>query len=54
MTAHKRLEERQQLLINELNHRAKNTLAVVQSIAQQSFQREAASADARRAFEGRL
>src|SRR4051794_986901 len=53
VTAHKRLEERQQLLINELNHRAKNTLAVVQGIAQQSFQREA-SADARRAFEGRL
>ena len=53
VTAHKRLEERQQLLINELNHRVKNTLAVVQGIAQQSFKREA-SADARRAFEGRL
>src|SRR3954471_1472513 len=52
VTAHKRLEERQQLLINELNHRVKNTLAV-QSIAQQSFQREA-SADARRVFEERL
>lgn len=30
-------EERQRLLINELNHRVKNTLAVVQGLAQQSF-----------------
>ncbi|WP_133365216.1 sensor histidine kinase [Qipengyuania sediminis] len=29
--------ERQRLLINELNHRVKNTLAVVQGLAQQSF-----------------
>ena len=30
-------EERQRLLMNELNHRVKNTLAVVQGLAQQSF-----------------
>lgn len=30
-------EERQRLLINELNHRVKNTLAIVQGLAQQSF-----------------
>ena len=30
-------EERQRLLINELNHRVKNTLAVVQGLAHQSF-----------------
>jgi two-component sensor histidine kinase len=30
-------EERQRLLINELNHRVKNTLATVQSLAVQSF-----------------
>nr|WP_261388528.1 PAS domain-containing protein [Qipengyuania gaetbuli] len=30
-------EERQKLLINELNHRVKNTLAIVQGLAQQSF-----------------
>lgn len=30
-------EDRQRLLINELNHRVKNTLAVVQGLAQQSF-----------------
>lgn len=37
VTAHKRLEAGQQLLISELNHRVKNTLATVQSIAAQSF-----------------
>ena len=30
-------EESQRILINELNHRVKNTLAVVQGLAQQSF-----------------
>lgn len=30
-------EDHQRLLINELNHRVKNTLAVVQGLAQQSF-----------------
>lgn len=33
----KRAEQHQRLLINELNHRVKNTLAVVQSLALQSF-----------------
>ena len=33
-------EERQKLLINELNHRVKNTLAIVQGLAQQSFKPE--------------
>jgi PAS domain S-box-containing protein len=33
----KQAAERQQLLINELNHRVKNTLATVQSIAYQTF-----------------
>jgi two-component sensor histidine kinase len=28
------------LLINELNHRVKNTLAIVQSLAQQTFKTE--------------
>lgn len=35
-------EDRQDLLINELNHRVKNTLAVVQGLAQQSFGADAA------------
>ncbi len=33
-------EDRQRLLINELNHRVKNTLAVVQGLAQQSFRKD--------------
>jgi PAS domain S-box-containing protein len=37
ITHRKAHEERQSLLINELNHRVKNTLATVQSIAQQSL-----------------
>ena len=53
VTARKRADERQALLINELNHRVKNTLATVQSIAAQSFRGEAASA-ARESFEARL
>ncbi|HEY0011731.1 MAG TPA: PAS domain-containing protein [Allosphingosinicella sp.] len=47
-------EKHQRLLINELNHRVKNTLAIVQGIAQQSFKGDNASPAARRAFEGRL
>ena len=33
-------EERRQLLVNELNHRVKNTLATVQSLATQTFRGE--------------
>jgi signal transduction histidine kinase/DNA-binding response OmpR family regulator len=36
ITERKQAEERQQLLLNELNHRVKNTLATVQSIAMQT------------------
>jgi two-component sensor histidine kinase len=36
VTARKRAEERQKLLLDELNHRAKNTLATVQSIVMQT------------------
>lgn len=48
----KQAEEHTKLLLNELNHRVKNTLAVVQGIAQQTF--KGSDPDARRAFEGRL
>ncbi len=41
------------LLINELNHRVKNTLATVQSMAAQTF-RGSADADARHKFNSRL
>lgn len=37
ISRHKHAAERQQGLINELNHRVKNTLATVQSIAAQTF-----------------
>jgi two-component sensor histidine kinase len=42
------------LLINELNHRVKNTLATVQSIASQTFRPSADPAEARKKFEARL
>jgi two-component sensor histidine kinase len=37
ITVIKEAEERQQLLINELNHRVKNTLAIVKSMASQTL-----------------
>ena len=46
--------ERQDLLINELNHRVKNTLAIVQSLAAQSFRQVEDGAEARATFEARL
>ncbi|HZZ88482.1 MAG TPA: PAS domain-containing protein [Caulobacteraceae bacterium] len=54
ITDRKRWEERQQLLLNELNHRVKNTLAVVQALARQSFKPGRDPGDARAAFEARL
>jgi PAS domain S-box-containing protein len=48
------LEERQRLLVNELNHRVKNTLALVQGIALQSFKDHANIAEARSVFQQRL
>jgi PAS domain S-box-containing protein len=50
----KRTEEHQRLLLNELNHRVKNTLAVIQSIASQTFRGDSATPAARQAFESRL
>ena len=40
ITERKVAEDHRQLLLNELNHRVKNTLATVQSIAAQSFHRD--------------
>jgi PAS domain S-box-containing protein len=50
----KKAEEHQRLLINELNHRVKNTLAIVQGLAQQSFKGHQVPESVRRAFDGRL
>jgi len=47
-------QERQRLLINELNHRVKNTLATVQSIAAQTARRAESPEDFREKFETRL
>ena len=47
-------EEHQRLLINELNHRVKNTLAIVQSVVQQTLKQGGNSASTRAALEGRL
>jgi two-component sensor histidine kinase len=49
-----RAEQHQRLLINELNHRVKNTLASVQAIAFQTLKGEIPLADARARFEARL
>jgi PAS domain S-box-containing protein len=54
VTERKLAEEHQRLLINELNHRVKNTLAIVQAIAWQSLRGGAAPTAVREAFEGRL
>lgn len=50
----RRSEKHQKLLINELNHRVKNTLAIVQSLAQQTFKSDIPSPIAKGIFEGRL
>ncbi len=47
-------EEHQRLLIDELNHRVKNTLASVQGIAFQTLRGEVSLAEARARFEARL
>jgi PAS domain S-box-containing protein len=50
----KRAEAHQRLLINELNHRVKNTLATVQSIASQTLRNAGSTEEARPALEARL
>lgn len=53
-TARKLAEERQALLAQELAHRVKNTLAVVQAISSQTLRDEIPFAQAREAFNARL
>jgi len=54
VTERKRWERHQALLVAELNHRVKNTLAIVQSLAHQTFKRSENPSDAIAAYEGRL
>ena len=49
-----RATRRQRLLIDELNHRVKNTLATVQSIASQTLRSTSDFAQARRSLEARI
>ena len=54
LTAEKRSADHQRLLIDELNHRVKNTLATVQSIATQTLRNALTTEEAREALETRL
>ncbi len=54
VTARKQAEDQQRFLLDELNHRVKNTLATVQSIAAQTLRSASSPAAFRDAFEGRL
>jgi PAS domain S-box-containing protein len=50
----RKAEEHQRLLINELNHRVKNTLATVQSVASQTLRNAPTAEAAKEAIENRL
>jgi PAS domain S-box-containing protein len=54
ITDRKRAEEHQRILIHELNHRVKNTLATVQSIASQTLRNACTTQEAKEALESRL
>jgi two-component system, chemotaxis family, CheB/CheR fusion protein len=54
ISSRKQSETHLKLMVDELNHRVKNTLAVVQAVAQQTFREGVVTADAKRAFLGRL
>ena len=54
VTGEMRSEAQRQLLVNELNHRVKNTLATIQSIASQSLRNAGVDMSVRGALEGRL
>lgn len=54
VTDRKRAELHLRLLVNELNHRVKNSLATIQAIAAQSFTGERALPQAQEAFSSRI
>lgn len=53
-TASRQAEAQRALLVAELNHRVKNTLAIVQAVARQTFERSDVPHETRQAFDGRL
>jgi two-component sensor histidine kinase/PAS domain-containing protein len=54
MTERKRAEEQQTMLVAELNHRVKNILAIVQSVAAQTMRSSSTLENFSNAFTGRL
>jgi two-component system CheB/CheR fusion protein len=54
ITERKRSEEHQRVLIRELDHRVKNTLAVITSIARQTVRQSRSLEDFAGAFQGRI
>jgi len=54
VSARKRMESHQALLVHELSHRVKNTLATVQSITAQTLRASGVDPEARMTLEGRL
>jgi len=54
ITERKQADEQQRFFLDELNHRVKNTLATVQSIAAQTLRSSKSAAQFKEAFEGRL
>jgi PAS domain S-box-containing protein len=54
ITERREAERRQKLLINELNHRVKNTLAIVQSVVRQTLRDHDTSDEVERAVTDRL
>ncbi|HEX8570984.1 MAG TPA: PAS domain-containing protein [Caulobacteraceae bacterium] len=54
VTDQRQAEQRRRLLTDELNHRVKNTLAIVQALSVQTFREDTSSAEARARFESRL
>lgn len=54
VTEQKKSEEKTKLLLRELNHRVKNTLAMLQSIANQTLKNSRTPDDFKKAFSGRI
>ncbi|NIX77048.1 sensor histidine kinase [Microvirga terricola] len=54
VTSRRKADEQQRFLLDELNHRVKNTLATVQSIASQTLRSSPEPITFKEAFEGRL
>lgn len=54
VTQRKRHEQHQRMLLDELNHRVKNTLTTVQSMAKQTLRNASNLSESREAFDARL